>query len=290
MVKQLTQSLAAQIVAEHKDVSKVNPVASNTDNEKVKSVRGQKNSDRSFGKRKTNETDLISIKKPKVERKAQSPAGAVGSRYAAFFEVVVKGATKEANKVTCILCTDGKIYSYSSMWRHIRAIHTSPEKCDICGQEFNIVQLRSHKRKWHNLKFEEENNNVKSSDVKVVQVSPPTSEPCPTAPPKSLQGPNSSSLPASASHTSSGKNNDDPSSLAGGYISITMTSATKGVSLKMAVREDVRIKKAMKKFAKKFNVDYRSLTFLVGSHKLTGAELVAELGGTEIDVVGELSK
>jgi len=260
----------------------------------AKSVDGQNCSDRSVGKRKDNEkVDVITNKKSKDINKARSPTVCAASKYTAFFEVVVKGATKEATKVKCILCGDGRIFGYSSMWRHIKAIHTQPVQCDICGKEFNTVRLVAHKRKCHSVKVMEENNNLKSSDMKVDQVKlSQVAKPSP-APPTSLNAPISSPVSVSATHTNSvrsGKTKDDLPSLVGGYISLTMTSATKGVSLKLAVRKEARVKKAMKKFCKKFNVDYRSLTFLIGSHKLTGVELVAELEGREIYVIGDLPK
>jgi hypothetical protein len=51
----------------------------------------------------------------------------------------------------------------------------------------------------------------------------------------------------------------------------------RGVSLKMGLEKDAKIKKAMKKFGKRFNVEYKSLKFFLGNTELSGGELVKDL-------------
>ena len=45
----------------------------------------------------------------------------------------------------------------------------------------------------------------------------------------------------------------------------------------------------MRKFGNRFKVDYKSLKFFQGSTELTGREVVADVNGSEVIVIGEIN-
>ena len=75
-------------------------------------------------------------------------------------------------------------------------------------------------------------------------------------------------------------------------VPVTMVCNTKGkkITLKMGLQKDLKIKKAMRRFATKYNADYKCLKFELESSKteLTGDELVGNLEETDIIVYGDL--
>merc|ERR1719318_1976837 len=269
---------------------------------------------------------------PLDDSDSQFLPGAVG-RYDAFLEDVypdMKLKTLKFKKVRCVLCGDGRVFSYCNIGRHIKAVHEPPVTCEICQKEFNVVQLIDHKKKWHKDELAEENNNVVNSDIKVTNVKPrreappsvtphvvatvktPTTQPVkipttlpvkiPTTQPVKI--PTSrpvkipTSRPVSSKYTRSevpdhcGKSDLSTSNpavltkvslpvpppsqvqaklVAGDLVSLIMSSVTvKGVSLKMGLEKDAKVKKAMKKFGKRFNVEYKSLKFFQGNTELSG--------------------
>ena len=73
-------------------------------------------------------------------------------------------------------------------------------------------------------------------------------------------------------------------------VNLTLTSATcEGVSIKIRVGKKIKMRKVMKKFGQKFNVDYKVLKFLLGGRELGWEELVEDLNGSKIDVWGALN-
>ena len=73
-------------------------------------------------------------------------------------------------------------------------------------------------------------------------------------------------------------------------VNLTLTSATcEGVSIKIRVGKKIKMRKVMKKFGQKFNVDYKVLKFLLGGRELGGEELVRDLNESQIDVWGALN-
>ena len=164
----------------------------------------------------------------------------------------------------------------------------------------------------------EENNNVVKSDTKVDEVKP-RSEVLPhsATPPVEATNKNPSTRPASTKQVRSGKSvhhiksdlsTSNPTVLtkislpvpppslvqaklvAGDLVSLNMTSVTvKGVTLKMGLEKDAKVKKAMKKFGKRFKVEYKSLKFFLGNTELSGGELVKDLVGSDVLVFGEFA-
>merc|ERR1712179_126201 len=61
------------------------------------------------------------------------------------------------------------------------------------------------------------------------------------------------------------------------------------IGVKVTLKRNVNIKKAMKLFADKFNVNRKKLSFVMSGVKLTGDELVSELKGGDIIVHGKVS-
>ena len=69
-----------------------------------------------------------------------------------------------------------------------------------------------------------------------------------------------------------------------------MTSDTvKGVSVKLGLEKDAKMKKAMRKFGTMFKVDYKSLKFFFEDNELTGKEAVGDMNGSKVMVHGELN-
>ena len=72
-------------------------------------------------------------------------------------------------------------------------------------------------------------------------------------------------------------------------VSFTLSSATvKGISYKVELRRGSKIKKAMKKFGKKFKVVPKEFKFTLCGKRLTGKELAGMLESRNIVVWGEL--
>jgi len=79
-------------------------------------------------------------------------------------------------------------------------------------------------------------------------------------------------------------------------VVITITSdSVEGFSIKMALEKDDRIKKVMRKFGKRFNVNYKELKFMINNvesqepTELLGEEVVGDLKNRNVTVVGNLS-
>ena len=73
------------------------------------------------------------------------------------------------------------------------------------------------------------------------------------------------------------------------FTFILSSSSVKGISVKIRLRKGAKIKKAMKKFGKKFDISRKELKFVLGGEVLSGEELVSGLEGREIVVVGKLN-
>eukprot|EP00092_Neocalanus_flemingeri_P041658 GFUD01045370.1.p1 GENE.GFUD01045370.1~~GFUD01045370.1.p1 ORF type:complete len:210 (+),score=51.85 GFUD01045370.1:1006-1635(+) len=209
------------------------------------------------------------------------------------------------------MCGDDLLYG--NFGRHFRAFHEPLVNCETCGKEFNAVRIKDHMKKCVRQNFEfgetSQSCDFKVDHVKPKQVAPPTSKPIHVHCPNHQDAVISKSLSVSAAKTSSSKSKDNLSShptyatslvsslssvqpsVLEGYTTLTMISATvQGVSLKVAVKEEARVRKVMKKFGVKFNADIKAFKFMQGSSELTGDELVSELEGSIIHVNGELPR
>jgi len=81
-----------------------------------------------------------------------------------------------------------------------------------------------------------------------------------------------------------------------GLITLTMKSnSLKGFSMKMGLEKHVRVKKAMRKFAKRFNVNYKELKFMFDNEEtnvtseILGDEIVGDMKNRNFTVYGDLS-
>ena len=76
---------------------------------------------------------------------------------------------------------------------------------------------------------------------------------------------------------------------------IMISDFDKNIRIKMGLKKDVKVKKAMKKFASRFNADYKKLSFVFEKTEtnieftLTGNELVDDMKGGCIKVIGIIS-
>jgi len=214
------------------------------------------------------------------ERIAPSTKFAPGhGRYGAFYtdEGVAQPTVKKYKNhklVRCLLCKEEKILALSNFGGHCQAVHEPPVQCSLCGLEFTSARIRTHKQicrrrllgksgespisrhkkidkveKIEN-KIDECENKVENLENKAVKCD------------KALDGEN---------------------------VMFTFTSSVKKeASVKVAMKKGMKVKKAMKKFANRFNVTKEMLIFEFCGTKLTGKELVDELDGKEILVHGEL--
>ena len=67
------------------------------------------------------------------------------------------------------------------------------------------------------------------------------------------------------------------------------SSSVEGCRVKIRLRKGAKIKKAMKKFGKKFDISRKELKFVLGGEVLSGEELVNGLEGREIVVAGKFN-
>jgi len=86
------------------------------------------------------------------------------------------------------------------------------------------------------------------------------------------------------------------STIANEQVSITITSdSVEGLSIKMGLDKADRMKKVMRKFGKRFNVNYKQLKFMLNnaesqaSMELLGEEIVGDLKTRNVTVVGNLT-
>ena len=70
---------------------------------------------------------------------------------------------------------------------------------------------------------------------------------------------------------------------------ILSSASVEGVCIKIRLKKGAKIKKAMKKFGKKFNISRKELKFMLGGEPLSGEELVDGLEGREIVVAGKFN-
>ena len=76
---------------------------------------------------------------------------------------------------------------------------------------------------------------------------------------------------------------------------IMINDSDKNMKIKMGLKKDVRMRKAMKKFASRFDADYKKLSFVLEKTEtnvqftLTGNELVEDVKGGCIKVLGVTS-
>jgi len=86
------------------------------------------------------------------------------------------------------------------------------------------------------------------------------------------------------------------STIANEQVTITITSeSVEGLSIKVGLDKDDRMKKVMRKFGKRFNVNYKQLKFMLNnaesqeSMELLGEEIVGDLKTRNVTVVGNLT-
>jgi len=216
------------------------------------------------------------------------------SRYAAFFTDV--GVTQPENDrkgklVRCLLCK--KEIGSSHFGRHIRLIHELSVECDICGGEFSPQRINVHKKiciassfKSPEIKVKEPRSSINLSKSENREVKAKFQE-----------------IRAQESRLSENKlksANDvkvmfrkmkaQELKLENEEVKIKLISALRPeIGVKVALKRNVKIKKAMKIFAEKYNANRKKLSFGIGGVKLTGDELVSELEGREIIVHGKVN-
>ena len=225
-----------------------------------------------------------------------SPTPGMNSRYEAFYEhVSEEGVERKYRRVKCLLCGDGKVLLLGNFNRHVKAIHEPPVKCEVCERQFSGQQIKVHRRTCG------QNMNNSNDLNKCSQHSPS---------PVGLPRDNTSVDTPESKFGSCVKNSHgdlSPFTVSSESLNtpalLEQTSGTDSewaflvlasvvldkARIKIKVKKEARIKKAMKAFGKKHEVDYKKLKFLIGGAELTGEEIVGDIVGNKIDVYGELS-
>jgi hypothetical protein len=242
------------------------------------------------------ESDLVPAKKVYLEKTATAGKG-IG-KYKKFYSEVPESQPadnrfkpRNMRKVRCLLCTDGRILSIGNFGEHCKSFHEPPVKCTSCGEEVRARSFSIHKKKCIKEVPEPDKSLSHDGDPEVNTIQDPslTSE--------SGNSLHHRALSVGDSKTISASSKDDSSSsmvvkkLSGGEekVSFLLSSATmKGISYKVELRRGSKIKKAMKKFGKKFKVVPKEVKFTLGGKELTGKELAGRLEGRNIVVWGEL--
>jgi len=95
-----------------------------------------------------------------------------GGKYDMFVDYVEKsgpGSLKCRNlrKVQCLLCGDGRIYSYGNIRRHIDSLHSNrpPIVCEICNSKFSQKRcLADHRKNVHKIVNSSNNRKEKTKN------------------------------------------------------------------------------------------------------------------------------
>jgi len=296
----VTQSLAAQIAAKIVLGASEDTVRNEIKNEQDIKVEDTNDDDAGStealgqgvaGKRNC-EAELIPGKKMCFEKTATTGKG-IG-KYRTFYSEVAesqpvdKFKPRNLRKVRCLLCTDGRLLSIGNFGEHCKAFHEPPVKCDNCGGEFKPKKIGIHMKKC----AKEESKPEKFislhgvTDVSTIQCPILTSESGNTF--HHGTGENSKAIFASKDDLSSSVAAKEVSGEEE-KVSFTISSATvKGIKYKVELSKGSKMKKAMKKFGKKFKVDPKECKFTLGGEELTGKEVAGRLEGRQIVVWGEV--
>jgi len=188
-------------------------------------------------------------------------------RYGAFYtdEGVAQPNVKKYKNhklVRCLLCKEEKILALSNFGGHCQTVHEPPVQCSVCGLEFTSARIRTHKQICRRRLLGKLEESPISRHKKFDKVE---------------------------NKVDYKKCENKVEKCDGESVMFTFTSAVnKEACVKVALKKGKKVKKAMKKFANRFNVTKEMLIFEVCGVKLTGKELVDELDGKEIVVHGEL--
>jgi len=218
---------------------------------------------------------LRGIHEPSVERPGKSSPG-IKSSYGAFFTdvgVIQPENYKKGKLVRCLLCN--KEIGSPHFGRHLRLIHEPPVECDNCGGEYSSQRITVHRKICNARSFKTKEMRVKEPRLSITQLKLENRE----VEVKPLE------MRAQESRLSEKQLKSENEDAKFKFISIMRPD----ILLKVTLKRNVKIKKAMKIFADKFNVNRKKLSFVMSGVKLTGDELVSELEGGDIIVHGKVS-
>jgi len=246
----------------------------------------------------------------------------VQSSVAAFFTDVGVTQPEGKNKfVRCLLCKKERIICEKNFRRHVRTIHEPPVECDICGVEYSSERIRVHKKicigksfksqemraqrpklskneevkfKLKEMKAQEprlSENQLKSENEEVKFKLQEMKEQEPWLSEKQLKSVNEKvKLKLQGMRAQEPRLSENQLKSENEEVKFKLISAIRPeIGIKVTLKRTVKIKKAMKMFAEKFNLNRKKLSFVIGLVKLTGDELVSELEGREIIVYGKIS-
>jgi len=319
-LQSLTQSFAAQIVAQLK-----REVSMNETNEGVV----HKNEVQMAGESITDSENLDELGKVAVSKKRKSEDGMEPpsksaqfgpGKYTSFYTYagVDQPENRKLKRVRCLLCPGEKTLAFGNFGEHVKGSHMPPVKCTVCGVEYSGATIKRHRKiciPKSNRKSMECNKG--KEDVEDVHTADSPETPTiatlwPVFLPSQLGAAaetcNSSEASVNGSTTKfdglieerdttsvclpgcEGLSEGKVKSTDRDKVTFIMTSATvEGVRVKIGLKKGAKIKKAMKKYGKKFNISRKALQFKLCGEQLSGEELVGDLEGRDIVVVGKLN-
>jgi len=182
---------------------------------------------------------------------------------------------KKVKFVRCLLCKKENIVSIKNFRRHVRAIHEPHVECDICGGEYSSEKMRMHRKICFGGSFKSQEMSAQEPRLGETQLKSENEEVKFKFQEMRAQEPR-------LSENQLKSENEE--------VKFKLISAMKPeIGVKVTLKRNVNIKKAMKLFADKFNVNRKKLSFVMSGVKLTGDELVSELKGGDIIVHGKVS-
>jgi len=263
------------------------------------------------------------LRKAVLSTKRKLEAGTIHKefgKYTKFYTDVGVEQIKKHKQVRCLLCTGERILAYGNFGDHLKAFHEPRVKCTICGVEYSGAGIKRHRKKCiaktnsNSLEVEE---SVMDADIVHTTDSPePKQVPITALWPVFLRSQLAvaakTCIPGAGAEGESNTNLDGikddittslGSMLEGNVLSgekveskeedkltfILSSASVEGVCIKIRLKKGAKIKKAMKKFGKKFNISRKELKFMLGGELLSGEELVDGLEGREIVVAGKFN-
>jgi len=195
-----------------------------------------------------------SVQKPTIKRKQDGKGKFLPGVNSAFYTDV--GVTqpevkryKKFRLVRCLLCKDEKIVAIASFGGHLRSYHEPPVKCDICEKEFTSGNMRRHMKICNTRK--DKSPELSTEDLRL---------------------------------------SEDQLKLESKKVEFMLVSAMRpGINVKVVLRRNDKIRRAMKKFGKQCKVSWKKLKFVLEEEELTGGEQVSDLEGRNIVVYGKFN-
>ena len=316
----LTQSFAAQIAAQLKREVSMNETNESVILKNEVQMAGESIPDSEH----LNELGKVVVSEKRKSEDGMDPPGKRAQfgpgKYTSFYTDVGvdQPENRKLKRVRCLLCPGEKTLAFGNFGEHVKGSHMPPVQCTDCGGEYSGASIKRHRKiciPKSNRKSMDYNE--REEDVEDVPIADsPETPTITTLWPVFLRSQlgaaaetyNSSAASVNSSRTTfdgiidergitsgclpglEGLSEGKVKSTGGDKATFIMTSATvEGVRVKIGLKKGAKIKKAMKKFGNKFNISRKVLKFMLCGEQLSGEELVGDLEGRDIVVVGKLN-